>query len=189
MTTPDLPTLKARAEQMRRAGATMAEIAEAVGRAPSTLHGWAAAGGWRLAEIEREGLDCPPLFTGEVSAKLTEGACGIAPLGPSDHSPRTQGETDHSPLSALEAAKALQQRAAQLATAGQIRAAEAAARLADRLLRTEFHLARLAPPEKPRESPEEIARMRAEIKRRLDRIRETRHLTDAPDGRTSLSAP
>jgi transposase-like protein len=178
MTTPDLPTLKARAEQMRRAGATMAEIAREVGRAPSTLHGWAAAGGWRLAEIEELALSPSQgeRMGGEAVQVRGCSTAGADPLT-SILSPRGERENSAAPLSALEAAKALQQRAAQLATAGQIRAAEAAARLADRLLRTEFHLARLTPPEKPRESPEEIARMRAEIKRRLDRIRETRHLT------------
>ncbi|WP_394692521.1 hypothetical protein [Hyphobacterium sp.] len=140
MTPPDLPTLKARAEAMRRAGATMAEIAEAVGRSPSTLHQWAAAGGWRLAEIEREG------WMNAVIPGRAEGA-NPEPMLDGDHygmgpgSPLRAVRDDGEDISSVDAAKALQQRAAQLAAAGHIRAAEGASRLADRLLRTEFHLA------------------------------------------------
>jgi hypothetical protein len=191
MADPDLPLLKARAEAMRRAGATMAEIARVVGRAPSTLHQWAAAGGWRLAEIETAGLvdgaanqnnpDSQDVFLGPISPTLNKAGPGQS-MAPED-GPQGQAlgsgamwAVRASPLTPLEAAKALHQRSGQLAAAGEVRAAEAAARLAERILRTEYHLTRIAgPPEKSAaERAQEVAEIRAEIERRLDRIRAAR---------------
>ncbi|MBI1236919.1 MAG: hypothetical protein GC188_09585 [Alphaproteobacteria bacterium] len=176
MRDPDLPALKARAEQMRRAGVPVHEVARAVGRAPSTIYDWAAQGGWRVEDLEAEGVGCPPPCTGEVAAKPAEGADAHAPLGPSDHSPRKQGETDIQPdLTPLEAAKQLHQRSADLAAAGQIRPAEAAARLADRILRTEYLLGRVggaAAPEPPEADAEDI---RAELAERFRRVTQHYH--------------
>ena len=74
-------------------------------------------------------------------------------------------------LTPLDAAKALQQRAAALGAAGEIRAAEAAARLADRILRTEYWLGRVKPADTPPPTEAEIQALRAEIGHRLDRLR------------------
>ena len=54
--TPPIFTLKARAEQMRRDGVPVHEVARAVGRSPSTIYGWAAQGGWRVEDLEAEGF-------------------------------------------------------------------------------------------------------------------------------------
>lgn len=153
----------------------MAEIAREVGRAPSTLHGWAAAGGWRLAEIEVFSL-APLQGEREEGDSPRVRGCGAAADDPltSILSP-SEGErrNDAAPLSPLEAARALHQKSADLASAGQVRAAEAAARLADRILRTEYHLTRIGgPPEKSEaERAQETEALRAEIGRRFDRLR------------------
>jgi hypothetical protein len=69
----------------------------------------------------------------------------------------------------------LHQRSADLAAAGQIRPAEAAARLADRILRTEYLLGRVggaAAPETPEADAEDI---RAELEERFRRVTQHYH--------------
>jgi hypothetical protein len=83
-------------------------------------------------------------------------------------------EAGDNSLSPLDAARALQQRAAWLGQAGQIRAAEAAARLAERILRTETVLMRLDGAS-PASDADAEARANedahAELKRRFERFR------------------
>ncbi|MEE2526414.1 hypothetical protein V0U79_08550 [Hyphobacterium sp. HN65] len=202
MAPSNLSELKARAEALRREGASMAEVARAVGRSPSTVYGWAAQGGWRLEEIEGEVFSdapAPPgrrssLIPGEPETLRTR-TCALpfperegdgpehqqehfAPLAATRHSPRERGEKDFiSPgLTPLEAAKALHQRSAELGAAGQIRAAEAAARLAERILRTEVQLLRAGlsdpgPDPDPEGFNEYEGGYRAELERRLNKLR------------------
>jgi hypothetical protein len=201
MADPDLIQLKARAEAMRRQGATMAEIGRVVGRAASTLHGWAAAGGWRLAEIEREGLenfcDAPAhpgrrssLIPGEPETLRARGrACPFPDREGDGCQPETAIDRNLTPL---EAAKALHRRSAELAAAGEVRAAEAAARLAERILRTEYHLTRIGgPPERTEEEKaREVAELRAELNRRFDRLRAAKAAQEAGnDGPASFPSP
>lgn len=232
-----LDQLKARAEQMRREGASMAEIARAVQRSVSTVHGWAAQGGWRIVELEAEGFAPPkgdrPLDSSGIPAppgaalETTEGAgagarmewaqgCGVsgsdvtgetppardcapsghdAPPEPASTASWARGKTDAEPLSPLEAAKALHKRSAELGQVGQIRAAEAAARLAERILRTEAQLVRAdaahrkPDPERHEDGP---GGAKAELERRFERFRKMHleKLAEDPDwtpARTSAS--
>ena len=159
----------------------MAEIAREVGRSPSTLHQWAAAGGWRIVELEAEGFappkrDCAPAACPACPDK----ARSEGPDGP-EHQ-----EEMAAPLSPLDAAKALHQKSADLASAGQVRAAEAAARLADRILRTEFHLSRIAGPtdasqeEKDAQEDAGMNDARAELWDRFNKIRKAKGLSVDP---------
>ncbi|WP_420433686.1 helix-turn-helix domain-containing protein [Hyphobacterium sp.] len=170
-----LDELKTRAEQMRREGASMAEIARAVGRSVSTIHVWAAQGGWRIAEIEEISLS-PSQGERMGGEAIQVRGCSTASADPltSILSPKGERQNNAEPLCPLEAARALQQRAAWLGQAGQIRAAEAAARLAERILRTEAQLNRLddtrsrSHPERHEEWP---GGARAELARRFARFR------------------
>jgi len=174
--TPPIFTLKARAEQMRRDGVPVHEVARAVGRSSSTIYGWAAQGGWRVEDLEGEvgALDA----SSSGRAKRGTGGPRDCPGKPDeDAGLNAGGETPQTPapLSPLEAAKALHQRSADLAAAGQIRPAEAAARLADRILRTEYLLGRVggaAAPEQPEADAEDI---RAKLAHRFHRISKHYH--------------
>ncbi|WP_421790733.1 helix-turn-helix domain-containing protein [Hyphobacterium sp.] len=230
-----LDELKARAEAMRRAGASMAEISRAVGRSPSTLHLWAAQGGWRIVDLEIEGLNsvpshapdslvipAPPGAAGETPEGAGAGArmecaqgwgdsgsefAGLAPQkddrppaafpaclekarsdDPDGSEPQEKSgsRARGTELSPLDAARALHQRSAELGQAGQIRAAEAAARLAERIIRTEAQLLRIdiANPEPDPDGQEEWpGGARAELARRFARIRELQaeQLAQDPD--------
>lgn len=265
MAVMSLDALKARAEAMRRAGASMAEISRAVGRSPSTLHLWAAQGGWRIVDLEVEGLDffksavpshapdslvipappgaarettdsdsagarmecaqgcdadgsefaasapqkddrppdflvipAPPGAAGETTEGPSAGARMECPQGwgdsgsefeecPPQARDRAPSGQDAPPepvseanrargteLSPLEAAKALHHRSAVLGQAGQVRAAEATARLAERILRTEAQLLRIdiANPEPDPEGHDQWpGGAGAELARRFARIR------------------
>jgi hypothetical protein len=170
-----LDELKTRAEQMRREGASMAEIARAVRRSVSTIYGWAAQGGWRIAEIEEISLS-PSQGERMGGEAVQVRGCSTVSADPltSILSPKGERQNNAEPLSPLDAARALQQRAAQLGQAGQIRAAEAAARLAERILRTEAVLIRLdaAHPASDAEARDRAnAEAFAELKRRFERFR------------------
>ena len=185
--TPPIFTLKARAEQMRRDGVPVHEVARAVGRSPSTIYGWAAQGGWRVEDLEAEGfrespaVPAPPgaafplPLMGRVGDPSGSAGWGDGNNAANPHptpTPPHEGEGKHStePLTPLEAARQLHQRSADLAAAGQIRPAEAAARLADRILRTEYLLGRVggaAAPETPEADAEDI---RAELAERFRRV-------------------
>jgi hypothetical protein len=92
--------------------------------------------------------------------------------GPEGPEHQKEDSTARSPL---ETVRQLHQRSADLAAAGQIRPAEAAARLADRILRTEYLLGRVggAPaPEPPKPDPDEI---RAKLAERFHRISKHYH--------------
>ena len=208
----------------------MAEIAREVGRAPSTLHGWAAAGGWRLEEIEMEGFapqkrdrasaacpaspdkarsegpDGPEHQEEDFSGARIEGSQGWGVGGSETDFPRVRAQCDAakvrlaallapfdakrrkaSDLTPLAAARALHQKSADLASAGQVRAAEAAARLADRILRTEFHLSRIAGPtdasqeEKDAQEDAGMNDARAELWDRFNKIRKAKGLSVDPN--------
>lgn len=168
MRDPDLPALKARAEQMRRAGVLVHDIASAVGRTPSTIYEWAAQGNWRVEDLESEigGLDAEH----PEGVTLRNGSRVHASGAPRDDGNDTAAANTPEPLTPLEAAKQLHQRSADLAAAGQIRPAEAAARLADRILRTEYHLTRIDGPPGPETPAEEPEMVKAELADRFRRI-------------------
>lgn len=215
--TPPIFTLRARAEQMRREGVPVHEVARAVGRSPSTIYGWAAQGGWRVEDLEAEGgaLDAghpgviPPVpaKAGSLRDSARSGTHAETFLmdprvredrrnGSRVHAsgaPQDDGNditaADTAARSPLETVRQLHQRSADLAAAGQIRPAEAAARLADRILRTEYLLGRVggAPaPEPQKPDPDDI---RAKLAERFHRISKHYHQMKAdgdPDPKRCL---
>ena len=176
----------------------MAEIAREVGRSPSTLHQWAAAGGWRIVELEAEGfasLSDAPAHPGRRSSLVPDKpetlrarsrACPFPDREGDGSQPETESACDLTPL---EAAKALHQRSADLASAGQIRAAEDAARLADRILRTEYHLGRVGGPPvsiPPEDGANEINAALTDRIRRINRVYQERKAAGDPEAEKSL---
>lgn len=161
---------------MRREGVPVHEVARAVGRSPSTIYGWAAQGGWRVEDLEAEGISqASPSSSGLTGGPRDRPVPRRA--RPDEDAGLNAGEkTDlQTARSPLETVRQLHQRSADLAAAGQIRPAEAAARLADRILRTEYLLGRVggAPaPEPPKRDPDEI---RAKLAERFHRISKHYH--------------
>ena len=154
---------------MRQGGATQAEIARALDVPGSTIARWAAEGGWRVCDMA--GVSAAGLHGGDPSG-----------LPPSPHpNPPLEGREDT--LDALPAslprgaAWRLMARAMTLALAGRTREADFTAKLAERLART-MRLAGPTPDEEDADAAEqaeaeegELEELRAELKRRLTRIR------------------
>ncbi|MBI1340968.1 hypothetical protein GC169_12275 [bacterium] len=114
--------LRAEAERLVRAGAARAEVAARLGVPGSTLAQWAQAGGWRRKDLDQE-------TAAAIAAGLNPALAGrrnTAPLNLTDVADGKAMRTQAEQLSAIAVA---------LTEQGEMRSAETALRLAERMLR------------------------------------------------------